>query len=196
MSEHDESGRITGWFGPLTHISDPKRLDEERERLLVRERGAREQVTTIRETMTDAFFAVDREWRFTYVNREASLFEAAAERERLLERECKAREELERVSESRERLMRGFSHDLKNPLGAADGHTQLLEAGAPARSAMSNARASCRLAAPSGLRLVSHFIVEGRHRGSNPRPGVTGRGWRASREKRPLPLLKQASWRQ
>jgi PAS domain S-box-containing protein len=55
--------------------------------------------------------------------------EAAAERERLLERERRAREELERVTESRERLMRGFSHDLKNPLGAADGHAQLLEAG-------------------------------------------------------------------
>lgn len=39
------------------------------------------------------------------------------------------REELERVTESRSRLMRGFSHDLKNPLGAADGHAQLLEEG-------------------------------------------------------------------
>ncbi|HEX2168518.1 MAG TPA: ATP-binding protein [Longimicrobiales bacterium] len=58
------------------------------------------------------------------------------ERERLLhaEREARAeadrrREELERVTESRTRLMRGFSHDLKNPLGAADGHAQLLEDG-------------------------------------------------------------------
>ncbi len=55
--------------------------------------------------------------------------EAAAERERFLERERNARAELERVTESRERLMRGFSHDLKNPLGAADGHAQVLEAG-------------------------------------------------------------------
>jgi signal transduction histidine kinase len=37
------------------------------------------------------------------------------------------REELERVTESRARLMRGFSHDVKNPLGAADGHLELLE---------------------------------------------------------------------
>ena len=57
--------------------------------------------------------------------------EAQAE---LLEREREARAEaergqqaLERVTESRARLMRGFSHDLKNPLGAADGHAQLLE---------------------------------------------------------------------
>jgi PAS domain S-box-containing protein len=58
------------------------------------------------------------------------------ERERLLEREREARaeaerrrEELERVTESRTRLMRGFTHDVKNPLGAADGYAQLLEDG-------------------------------------------------------------------
>jgi PAS domain S-box-containing protein len=61
---------------------------------------------------------------------------AEAERERLLERERAARaeserrrEELERVTESRTRLMRGFSHDVKNPLGAADGYAELLEEG-------------------------------------------------------------------
>jgi signal transduction histidine kinase len=59
-----------------------------------------------------------------------------AERTELLEREREAREEserrreaLERVTESRARLMRGFSHDVKNPLGAADGFLQLLQDG-------------------------------------------------------------------
>jgi signal transduction histidine kinase len=33
------------------------------------------------------------------------------------------------VTESRTRLMRGFTHDVKNPLGAADGYAQLLEDG-------------------------------------------------------------------
>ncbi|MEW5930977.1 MAG: GAF domain-containing protein [Gemmatimonadota bacterium] len=45
----------------------------------------------------------------------------------LLEDSEKRREELERVTESRARLIRGFTHDLKNPLGAADGHAQLLQ---------------------------------------------------------------------
>jgi signal transduction histidine kinase len=39
------------------------------------------------------------------------------------------REELEQVIKSRNRLMRGFTHDLKNPIGAADGHASLLEDG-------------------------------------------------------------------
>jgi len=52
-------------------------VDEEREQLLAREREAREEVTSLLESITDAFFAVDHQWRFTYVNREA---------ERLLQR--------------------------------------------------------------------------------------------------------------
>lgn len=39
------------------------------------------------------------------------------------------RVELERVTESKSRLMRGFSHDVKNPIGAADGYLQLLQDG-------------------------------------------------------------------
>ena len=39
------------------------------------------------------------------------------------------RAKIERLSESRERLMRGFTHDMKNPLGAASGYLQLLADG-------------------------------------------------------------------
>ena len=37
------------------------------------------------------------------------------------------RTDLEFITQSRNRLMRGFSHDVKNPIGAADGYMQLLE---------------------------------------------------------------------
>lgn len=47
----------------------------------------------------------------------------------LLEESERRMEELQKVMESRSRLMRGFSHDVKNPLGAADGFLQLLEDG-------------------------------------------------------------------
>ena len=46
-----------------------------------------------------------------------------------LEQESALRLELERVMRSRQRLMRGFSHDVKNPLGAADGYAELLADG-------------------------------------------------------------------
>jgi len=53
----------------------------------------------------------------------------AAILEHRLEEESALRHELERVMRSRQRLMRGFSHDVKNPLGAADGYAELLEDG-------------------------------------------------------------------
>lgn len=77
VPQRDEDGRIIRWFGTLTDISGRKRLDDEREQLLARERASHERVTGILESITDAFFAVDGAWRFTYVNHEA---------ERLLQR--------------------------------------------------------------------------------------------------------------
>ncbi|HUG39218.1 MAG TPA: PAS domain S-box protein [Longimicrobiales bacterium] len=47
----------------------------------------------------------------------------------LLEDAERRTEELQGVMESRSRLMRGFSHDVKNTLGAADGFLHLLEDG-------------------------------------------------------------------
>ncbi|HEX7239692.1 MAG TPA: ATP-binding protein [Longimicrobiaceae bacterium] len=42
---------------------------------------------------------------------------------------ARALAEARRAGESRERLMRGITHDLKNPLGAADGYAELLQLG-------------------------------------------------------------------
>lgn len=47
----------------------------------------------------------------------------------LLQQSEQRREELERTIESRARLIRGFSHDVKNPLSAAEGYAQLLQEG-------------------------------------------------------------------
>jgi signal transduction histidine kinase len=50
----------------------------------------------------------------------------AYEKVRLLDDANQGREKLENVMDSRSRLMRGFSHDVKNPLGAADGYAALI----------------------------------------------------------------------
>ena len=53
----------------------------------------------------------------------------AYEKVKLLDEAIEGRQRLERVISSRSRLMRGFSHDVKNPIGAADGYAELLSDG-------------------------------------------------------------------
>jgi signal transduction histidine kinase len=53
----------------------------------------------------------------------------AYEKVGLLDEAREGRRALEQVLKSRSRLMRGFSHDVKNPLGAADGYAALLAGG-------------------------------------------------------------------
>jgi signal transduction histidine kinase len=60
----------------------------------------------------------------------AALASLAFRKVRLLEDAERRRQDLEAVSESRARLVRGFSHDVRNPLGSADVYLQALEAGA------------------------------------------------------------------
>ena len=55
----------------MTRDITERREAEEQERLLVREQAARERATDILESISDAFYAVDKEWRFTYINGKA-----------------------------------------------------------------------------------------------------------------------------
>jgi signal transduction histidine kinase len=99
---------------------------------------------------------------------------AAQQRERLLESERAARaaseaahdeaerrrDELERVTESRAGLMRGFSHDVKNPLGAADGYLELLESGimGPVTDKQKESLMRARRALAAALRLIGDLL--------------------------------------
>ncbi|MEW6495447.1 MAG: PAS domain S-box protein, partial [Cyanobacteriota bacterium] len=49
-------------------ITANKRAEQDRLQLLHREQAARNQITKILESITDAFFALNREWCFTYLN--------------------------------------------------------------------------------------------------------------------------------
>ncbi|HUP89760.1 MAG TPA: ATP-binding protein [Longimicrobiales bacterium] len=78
----------------------------------------------------------------------------------LLESSELRREELEQVMESRARMMRGFSHDLKNPLGAADGYAQLLEDGMMGELSAQQLRSveRIRAAIKSALHLINDLV--------------------------------------
>jgi PAS domain S-box-containing protein len=66
----DEEGELRGFAKVTKDITARKEADE-RERLLAQERVALERTTDILESISDAFYAVDKEWRFTYVNGKA-----------------------------------------------------------------------------------------------------------------------------
>lgn len=57
------------------------------------------------------------------------LARAGAEEGRLRSESERRREEMERLTAEKGRLIRGFTHDVKNPIGAADGYLQLLAEG-------------------------------------------------------------------
>jgi diguanylate cyclase (GGDEF)-like protein/PAS domain S-box-containing protein len=60
----DEQGTIVKWYGTATDIHDFKSATEEIERLAGR-------LKATMESITDAFFTLNRSWQFTYVNSEA-----------------------------------------------------------------------------------------------------------------------------
>ena len=72
-AERDADGRIVRIQGAFQEITDRKRAEQETAQLASR-------LTTALESVTDAFYIVDREWRFTYVNIEAErMFERQRE---------------------------------------------------------------------------------------------------------------------
>lgn len=129
-----------------------------------------------------SFCAIDfqpREWTPTEIETMKELAKSA-EREiavrhwmrrqrQLMEQEMAAREELERVVESRTRLMRGFTHDVKNPIGSADGIMALLEDGIVGtvepeqREHVQRARRALRRALGLIDELVALAVLEGGH---------------------------------
>jgi Signal transduction histidine kinase len=82
---------------------------------------------------------------------EEAIARAEAERRRM---------ELEKVTESRTRLMRGFSHDVKNPIGAADGYMQLLEDElmGPLTTQQSASIARARRSLAQAIRLIEDLL--------------------------------------
>jgi PAS domain S-box-containing protein len=66
----DDAGNLRG-FAKVTRDITLRKEAEERERLLVLEQAARERATDILESISDAFYAVDKTWSFTYVNGKA-----------------------------------------------------------------------------------------------------------------------------
>jgi two-component system, cell cycle sensor histidine kinase and response regulator CckA len=63
-AERAADGRITRVIGAMQDITELRQAARESQALA-------EQLTTTLESITDAFFTVDRDWRFTYVNRRA-----------------------------------------------------------------------------------------------------------------------------
>lgn len=101
---------------------------------------------------------------FWFARRDRALSRQLA---RALEEEALARAEtdrrrveLERVTESKTRLMRGFSHDVKNPLGAADGFMQLLEDGLmdPLTARQAESVGHARRSLARALRLIEDLL--------------------------------------
>jgi PAS domain S-box-containing protein len=67
----DGSGEIVSWFGTCTDIQDLKAALDEAVQLRTELEDRARRLTTTFESISDGFFAVDPDWRFTYVNRRA-----------------------------------------------------------------------------------------------------------------------------
>jgi signal transduction histidine kinase len=89
----------------------------------------------------------------------ADLAALAFRKVHLLEESERQRKELAAVIESRSILIRGFSHDVKNPIGAADGFLSLLESGVYENlEEAKDVIARARRALHDGLKLIEDLL--------------------------------------
>ncbi|WZP00834.1 PAS domain S-box protein [Isosphaeraceae bacterium EP7] len=68
LARHDARGRAAKMLGIVEDITEAKLAESEMIRLREEERAADKRAERILESVTDAFFAIDRQWRFTYLN--------------------------------------------------------------------------------------------------------------------------------
>ena len=61
---HDPTGKLIGTLGVACDITARKQMEDELRR-------SHEELTDVLESITDGFYAVDRDWHFTYINRRA-----------------------------------------------------------------------------------------------------------------------------
>ncbi|MGG6263866.1 PAS domain S-box protein [Leptolyngbya sp. AN03gr2] len=78
VAERNSIGEIVGYVGTITDITELKATETQLRFALQREQfayleaqTARQQVTSILESVTDGFVALDANWHYTYVNRKA-----------------------------------------------------------------------------------------------------------------------------
>jgi signal transduction histidine kinase len=88
------------------------------------------------------------------------LVRAMDEQSRLREESERRRMEVEKLAESKARMTRGFSHDVKNPLGAADGYLQLMQQGLmdPLTTKQADAVARSRRSIATALQLITDLL--------------------------------------
>jgi signal transduction histidine kinase len=148
-------------FAELRELTDDLRDAGSRERragalLIQRERGVSLAVGVL------AILAVIALVWFAWRDRLLTLeLERALDEEARLRGEAEERgHQLEEVTESRNRLMRGFTHDVKNPIGAADGFLQLMQDGIldPLTERQQHAVSRSRSLLATALRLIGDLL--------------------------------------
>lgn len=67
----DDDGESDGFISVAMDITERRRAQIERDELMAREQAAQAQLANMLNSITDGFYALDRNWNFTYVNKKA-----------------------------------------------------------------------------------------------------------------------------